>query len=131
MTSIDNKTLTYDIVSSAYVQNLAPGNLQFCGGYLNYTTGAKMPWVKPIVSGDNSTPIVGSDYYIAGSHSHKGFLCPRKSLCIQGSNPYNNTVSFDNVGQSLELVFVIMSSNTFSDLLYYTSDSDYLAGALC
>jgi hypothetical protein len=46
-------------------------------------------------------------------------------------NPYNGTVSFDNVLQSLELIFVIMSSNTFSDLLYYTADSDYLAAAMC
>ncbi|KAL8634601.1 MAG: hypothetical protein Q9228_007803, partial [Teloschistes exilis] len=52
------------------------------------------------------------------------------SLCIEGDNPYNGTVSFDNVVQSLQLVFVTMSSNTFSDLLYYTTDSDWLASAL-
>jgi hypothetical protein len=39
-------------------------------------------------------------------------------------------MSFDNILHSLELVFVIMSSNTFTDLLYYTTDSDYLATAL-
>jgi hypothetical protein len=46
-------------------------------------------------------------------------------------NPYGGTVSFDNIVQSLELVFVVMTANTFSDLLYYTADSDYLASALC
>ena len=127
MTYIDNNTLTSEMLSNAYVQNLAPANLQFCGGYLNYPTGAEMPWVY----NTTDTPINGRDFFVNGSRSHKGFLCPQKSLCVQGSNPYNNTVSFDNVGQSLELVFVIMSSNTFSDLLYYTTDSDYLAGALC
>lgn len=39
-------------------------------------------------------------------------------------------MSFDNILNSLELVFVIMSSNTFTDILYYTTDSDYLASAL-
>ena len=77
-----------------------------------------MPWVK-------------KDLITQSSSSSKGFICPRRSLCVEGENPYNNTVSFDNVLQSIEIVFVIMSSNTFSDLLYYTTDTDYLAGALC
>lgn len=60
----------------------------------------------------------------------KGYLCPQGSLCMEKTNPYNGTLSFDNILQSLEAVFVIMSSNTFTDLLYYTTDSDYLAAAL-
>lgn len=60
----------------------------------------------------------------------KGYICPQGSLCVEGTNPYNGTLSFDNILQSLEAVFVIMSSNTFTDLLYYTTDSDYLAAAL-
>lgn len=52
------------------------------------------------------------------------------SKCIEEENPNGGTVSFDNIFNSLELVFVIMSSNTFTDLLYYTTDSDYLASAL-
>lgn len=68
-----------------------------------------------------------------GSSTHKGFLCPRGSYCLQlrpDQLPYNGTVSFDNIFQSLELVFVVMTANTFSDLMYYTTDSDYLAAAL-
>ncbi|GAB7348680.1 hypothetical protein MBLNU459_g7040t3 [Dothideomycetes sp. NU459] len=91
-------------------------DFQFCGGYLdsNYTP---QPWLL----GDMQTP---------GAKTHKGYLCPVNSLCVEGTNPYNGTVSFDNMFQSLELVFVIMTSNTFSDLLYYTTNSDYLAGAI-
>lgn len=100
-----------------YTQNSAPENLQLCGGYLNATTHEAWPWLKANL--ENGT-----------SHS-KGYICPENSLCIEGSNPYNGTVGFDNVLQSLQLVFVIMSSNTFSDLLYYTTASDYLASALC
>ncbi|KAF1989433.1 calcium channel-like protein subunit Cch1 [Aulographum hederae CBS 113979] len=88
---------------------------QFCGGFFD-ENNRKMTWLT--ADGQN------------GSTVHKGFLCPQGSLCIEGSSPYNGTVSFDNIFQSLELIFVIMTSNTFSDLLYYLSDSDYLAAAL-
>lgn len=65
-----------------------------------------------------------------GTNKAKGYLCPQGSLCIEGDSPYGNTVNFDDVLHSLELVFVIMSSNTFSDLMYLTTDSDYLAASL-
>jgi hypothetical protein len=103
-------------LSSAYTQNLPPQNVQFCGGYISPTNGSKMPWVHADFS--NGTAV------------HKGYLCPPSSICLEGAGPYNGTVSFDNVLQSLQLIFVIMSANTFSDLLYYTTDSDFLAGAL-
>ncbi|KAI9734913.1 MAG: calcium channel protein [Cirrosporium novae-zelandiae] len=97
--------------------NNAPDTIQFCGGYLNSTTGKAWPWLNS----DHSN----------GTTSSKGYLCPQGSICIeQRHNIYNNTVSFDNIFQSLELVFVVMTSNTFSDLLYYLADSDYLTSAL-
>ena len=115
--SSDNSTQTA-ILNTSYNQNLAPQNLQLCGGYVNSTTGEEMPYLL-------------SDYSTPGTRTHKGFLCPAKSLCVEGRNPFNNTLSFDNIVQSLELVFVIMSSNTFTDLLYDLTDSDLLAAALC
>lgn len=100
-----------------YSQNVAPKKIQLCGGYINATTGEAWPWLK-------------ADAITNGTHSHKGYLCPRLSLCIEGDNPYGGTVSFDNILQSLQLVFVVMSSNTFSDLLYHMTNSDFLAAAL-
>ena len=100
-----------------YSLNVAPENIQFCGGYLDAITGDSMPWLKS--DGSN------------GTNHAKGYICPQNSYCVEnGTGPYNGTVSFDNIGQSLELVFVIISSNTFSDLLYYLTNSDYLAAAL-
>jgi voltage-dependent calcium channel len=90
--------------------------LTFCGGHINATTGQASPWLLP-----NLTP---------GATVHKGYICPVNSLCIEGQNPYNGSVSFDNIFQSLELVFVIMTTNTFTDLMYYLTNSDYLAAAL-
>jgi len=103
--------------NQAYVQNDPENIVQFCGGYLHPVTGGEKPWLKADLS-ENGGP------------THKGYLCPQNSLCVEGEGPYNGTVSFDNVLQSLELVFVIMSANTFSNLLYFTTDSDYLASAL-
>ena len=111
---IDNPT---NQNTAKYAQNIAPDNIQFCGGYVN-GTGHLRPWLK-------------DDLETEGAKTHKGYICPYHSLCVEGSNPYNGTVSFDNVLQSLQLVFVVMSSNTFSDLLYYTTDTDILASALC
>ncbi|KIX07286.1 uncharacterized protein Z518_01939 [Rhinocladiella mackenziei CBS 650.93] len=100
-----------------YTLSIAPDRIQFCGGYLDAVTGDSMPWLKS--DGRN------------GTGGAKGYLCPQGSLCVEGfDGPYNGTVSFDNILQSLELVFVIISSNTFSDLLYYLTDTDYLAAAL-
>jgi hypothetical protein len=99
-----------------FALNDPSGTLQFCGGYINGTTGEKMGWLRS----EDREPV----------SSAKGYLCPAGSICVEGDMPYNGTVNFDNILNSLELVFVIMSSNTFTDLLYYTTDSDYLAAAL-
>ncbi|KAI4170476.1 MAG: hypothetical protein LQ343_004979 [Gyalolechia ehrenbergii] len=108
----------YDTASSnIYALNSAPDEIQFCGGHLNASTGLPMPWVHSNLSPNKN-------------NIHKGYLCPKNSLCVENENPYNGTVSFDNVLQSLQMVFVIMSSNTFSDILYYTTDSDWLASAI-
>ena len=99
-----------------YTMNVAPENIQFCGGYLT-TNGTQMPWLHA-----NGNP---------GSQHAKGYLCPINSLCVENDlAPYNGTVSFDNIVQSMELVFVIISSNTWSDLMYYLTDTDYLGAAI-
>lgn len=100
-----------------FTQNIAPDNIQFCGGHLDALTTEAMPWIKS--DGSN------------GTSKAKGFICPIGSLCVENfGGPYNGTVGFDNILQSLEMTFVIMSSNTFSDPMYYLTDSDYLTAAL-
>ncbi|KAF2638033.1 calcium channel-like protein subunit Cch1 [Massarina eburnea CBS 473.64] len=89
---------------------------QFCGGHLNSVTGVPEPYV----------PATG----MTTKSTSKGFLCPKGSLCKELANPYNGTQSFDNILQSLQLVFVMITSNTYSDLLYTIADTDYLIGAL-
>ena len=100
-----------------YRMNDPNDNVQFCGGFIHPVTGAKLPWLQ-------------SNLKVNGTEQHKGYLCPQGSICSEAASPFNGTVNFDNILQSLELVFVVMSANTFSDLLYYTTDSDFLAAAL-
>jgi hypothetical protein len=90
---------------------------QFCGGWTDPKTGAAKPYLRA-----NGVP---------GAQIAKGYICPKNSICVAGENPYQGTVSFDNIVQSAELVFVIMTANTFSNLVYYMADSDYLIASLC
>ncbi|QLQ77885.1 hypothetical protein HG537_0A01320 [Torulaspora globosa] len=90
-------------------------NMQFCGGYLEPGTKKHMPYIFE----DGTTGPVS-----------KGFLCPEYSKCISNANPYNGRLSFDNIVNAMELVFVVISANTFTDLMYYTMDSDEMAASL-
>ncbi|KAL2168472.1 hypothetical protein VTG60DRAFT_7274 [Thermothelomyces hinnuleus] len=101
-------------------------DLSFCGGHVNLTTNKTDPWVYS----SSPTKNLSSEFLIPGASSAKGFICPRGSICLKQDNPFNGTVHFDDIGHSLELVFVIMSANTFSDLMYYTVSSDFLPAAL-
>jgi voltage-dependent calcium channel len=100
--------------------NTYTNNFTFCGGHLDNVTYLPMPYV--IQNPDGS--------FTNGSSSHKGYLCPVQSICLDAQNPYNGSISFDNILNSLELVFVIMSTNTFTDLMYYLTNSDYLSAAI-
>lgn len=104
-------------VDPAGIQSNYTQQFQFCGGYIDSQSGEEKPYVHV-----DGTP---------GAKDPKGYICPVNSICVSDQNPYGGTISFDNIVQSLELVFVVMTANTFSDLLYYTADSDYLAAALC
>ncbi|KAH3671874.1 hypothetical protein OGAPHI_000060 [Ogataea philodendri] len=90
-------------------------SMQFCGSYLDSSTNKSKPYI------DN----LGSAARYA-----KGYTCPKYSKCIAGDNPYGNTIGFDNIFIAMQMVFVIISANTFTDIMYYTMDSDEMASAL-
>ncbi|KAI0109674.1 ion transporter [Nemania sp. FL0031] len=102
-------------------------NMTFCGGFIHNETLKPVPWVRSTSMGLDMNPL---DHLTNGTGDAKGFICPQHSICLEQGSPFNKTVSFDNIIQSLELVFVIMSANTWSDLMYYTTNSDYQASAL-
>ncbi|CAN3374403.1 hypothetical protein DIURU_000718 [Diutina rugosa] len=87
---------------------------QCCGSWLA-PNGTSMPYIQR----DGSM-----------SEQRKGFKCPINSQCISGDNPFNGTLNFDNVLQSAEIVFVVVSANTFTDIMYDTMDSDSMVASL-
>jgi hypothetical protein len=111
--SLRRQCLYTDPMNSSNTFN---NTFQFCGGYYEPVTMQRMPWLKP-----DGTP---------GAASHKGYLCPPYSVCQELTNPYNGTLSFDNIANSAEVVFVLMTTNTWSDIMSYVMNSDYLAAAL-
>lgn len=86
---------------------------QFCGSYMS--DGQRLPYLDF----DNEPFTVP-----------KGYTCPELSQCLTVDNPRDGTISFDNIFQSLQMVFVIMSINTFSDIMYKIVDSEYLIASL-
>ncbi|EUC42908.1 hypothetical protein COCMIDRAFT_7576 [Bipolaris oryzae ATCC 44560] len=95
------------------IQNFTNSD-QFCGGHLLDEDGI------------HSAGYIPAPGRPSGPEGGKGFLCPKGSLCVESTNPFADTQSFDNILQSLELVFVIMSSNTWSGIMYTVADTDYL-----
>lgn len=89
---------------------------QSCGGWVD-TNGTAQPWQYPNGQSGDSKP--------------KGYLCPRPLVCVEGNNPFNGTLNFDDLGHSLELSFIVISSSSFSNAMYHIIDSDSLASALC
>jgi voltage-dependent calcium channel len=124
--SFDRQCVYVDPTDPFNLNNTAYINvLQFCGGQFNNATGFHDPF--------KTGPLNDLSKLRDGAPSAKGYLCPEGSYCLQLDRhhlPYNGTMSFDNIFQSLELVFVVMTANTFTDLMYYTTNSDYLAAAL-
>ncbi|KAK9464617.1 Ion transport protein-domain-containing protein [Lipomyces arxii] len=91
---------------------------QSCGSYLNATTKQIEPW-KDVGGG-------------SGGRAPKGYTCPINSICVQHDTEslYGNTVNFDRFLNSLELVFVVLGMNGFSDLMARTIDSDHFISVI-
>lgn len=86
----------------------------YCGSYLDLNGTARA--------------FLNRDGLLSGNT--KGYRCPVYSVCKSGENPHGGTVNFDNILQSMELVFVVMSANTFTDIMYNTMDSDNIGASL-
>ncbi|ODV83589.1 hypothetical protein CANARDRAFT_29820 [[Candida] arabinofermentans NRRL YB-2248] len=113
---------------------------QLCGGYLDYASSDSQTMiVKPPAIGEYylhhhsfnesyfESILKNRSAIVESTISPKGFTCPLNSVCLYGSNPNNNTLSFDNFWNSLEIIFVILSSNTFTDLMYQLMDATSVA----
>ncbi|GMG21503.1 unnamed protein product [Ambrosiozyma monospora] len=106
---------------------------QLCGGYLEKDdNGHQVIQSSVIGSSYSKSHKFDSEYYESllddNFRSTKlgatGFICPEKSLCIFGENPNKGTLSFDNLWSAIQIMFVLLSSNTFSNSFYSVMDSN-------
>lgn len=89
---------------------------QYCGGYYTMVNGTltTVPYIKQGIHAGRA----------------KGFLCPVNSQCVTLTNANGNTYGFDNILSSMQMTFVVMSGNTFSNIMYDTMDTDSMAASL-
>ncbi|KNE62233.1 hypothetical protein AMAG_07472 [Allomyces macrogynus ATCC 38327] len=55
----------------------------------------------------------------------KGYVCPAPQVCMaMQPNPHNGEASFDNIAAALLLVFMVTSTETWSEFLYATMQAE-------
>ncbi|KAG2176472.1 hypothetical protein INT43_005712, partial [Umbelopsis isabellina] len=86
---------------------------QYCGGYM--ANGS----VQPYMQKDGT----------AGLWS-KGFICPQGLVCQETENAFGNTVSFDNIFDSMEIVLIISGVQSWTDRMYDMMDAEYVVACL-
>ncbi|ORX60316.1 hypothetical protein DM01DRAFT_1332475 [Hesseltinella vesiculosa] len=82
---------------------------QYCGSYLD-ASGQKQPFIK--LDGEPS------DW-------SKGFTCEVGLQCKETANPYDNTLSMDNIFGSMMVVLIIAGNQSWTDLMYLMMDAEY------
>lgn len=60
----------------------------------------------------------------------KGYTCPVNSICQVQESLYDGTVNFDDIFNAIEIVFVVMSMNTYSDIMYNIIDAEQKVSCL-
>ena len=100
---------------------------QYCGSWLHPETLEVMPYLL-LDSASGS---------FRNQSRVKGYTCPVGSQCVElkafpsyGSYADLANMSFDNIFNSLEIVFIMMSANGFTPIMYDIIDSESLASSL-
>ncbi|KAI9303230.1 Ion transport protein-domain-containing protein [Cunninghamella echinulata] len=86
---------------------------QYCGGY--HQNGQILPYIKL----DNTT---------AGWP--KGFICEEGFECRETRNPYNGSISMDNIFSSMLMVLIITGRQSWTDRMYDMMDAEYYVACL-
>ncbi|KAG2184084.1 hypothetical protein INT44_009099, partial [Umbelopsis vinacea] len=86
---------------------------QYCGGYMDNGS------VHPFLQKDGSPGLWS-----------KGFICPQGLQCRETENAFGNTVSFDNIFESMEIVLIIAGVQSWTDRMYDMCDAEYLVASL-
>ncbi|KAG0281785.1 calcium channel protein [Linnemannia exigua] len=92
-------------------------NETFCGGYYDPTTpGKKLPYID--IKGVHSSTVA------------KGNICAMGFECRDIGKNYKNAISFDNIFSAMVPVYVLMTGQTWTDLMYRIMDAEYAWSAV-
>lgn len=94
----------------------------------NFSTGQTCG--GSILPDGNQTSFFNEFSDVSVNTSAKGYLCPVGQLCIEGENPYNGTVSYDNIAAAALQIVVIISNNNWTPPMYDMMDADYFVSCL-
>ncbi|KAG0025903.1 calcium channel protein [Podila clonocystis] len=85
---------------------------QFCGGHYN-TSAAR--GLSPYLNADNSS----------SPTSPKGHICSDGFVCKDTGASFEDALSFDAIYSSMVPVYVLMTGQTWTDMMYSTMDAEY------
>ncbi|KAG0020009.1 calcium channel protein [Podila clonocystis] len=85
---------------------------QFCGGH--YNTSA-VRGLSPYLNADNSS----------SPTSPKGHICSDGFVCKDTGASFEDALSFDAIYSSMVPVYVLMTGQTWTDMMYSTMDAEY------
>ncbi|KAF9313622.1 calcium channel protein [Podila horticola] len=85
---------------------------QFCGGHYN-TSAAR--GLSPYLNADNSS----------SPTSPKGHICSAGFVCKDTGASFEDALSFDAIYSSMVPVYVLMTGQTWTDMMYRTMDAEY------
>ncbi|KAG0090940.1 calcium channel protein [Podila epicladia] len=85
---------------------------QFCGGHYNASAARGL---SPYLNADNSS----------SPTSPKGRICSAGFVCKDTGASFENALSFDAIYSSMVPVYVLMTGQTWTDMMYSTMDAEY------
>ncbi|KAG0368488.1 calcium channel protein, partial [Mortierella sp. AD032] len=92
-------------------------NDTFCGGHYDPATpGNKLPYLS--TDGVPSTTTA------------KGNICAMGFECVDTGKNFENAISFDNIFSAMVPVYVLMTGQTWTDLMYHIMDAEYAWSAV-
>ncbi|KAF9296993.1 calcium channel protein [Mortierella antarctica] len=85
---------------------------QFCGGHYNASAARGL---SPYLNADNSS----------SPTSPKGHICSAGFVCKDTGASFEDALSFDAIYSAMVSVYVLMTGQTWTDMMYSTMDAEY------
>ncbi|KAJ3365110.1 calcium channel protein [Allomyces javanicus] len=93
---------------------------RYCGGYWDEDGERLAPRWPELEGGFGKNAMAATPVGVV-----KGYVCPAPQVCMaMQPNPHNGEASFDHIAAALLLVFMVTSTETWSEFLYATMQAE-------